>query len=342
MPQSPGEPTESIETPTAVSGRLIWPILKWSLCIAVLLFVGKRAYELWNQDELQQLDIHVGWLIVAALVYVIGWLPSVWFWWRLMQSLGGTVGFRDAARAYYCGHLGKYVPGKAIVIVIRSAMVKERGSSATAAALTAAYETLLMMGAGLAVAVGLSPVTGWPRAIAALELSPLLAVVGIVAAVLLLLPVLSWLLTRVAGFMMPSELTVAGRPARIATKLVAQGLLAFVASWAALGLSLGLTLQAVSSAPMSLADWPIWTGCVSMATAIGFLMIFAPGGVGVREILLIEALQSQPGIGEKQAVAAAILLRLVWLLAEIAAAAALYYIGKRKQSFPAASSETNG
>ena len=56
----------------------------------------------------------------AGIAYAVGWLPSVWFWRSLMGSLGGRVTFADAARAYYCGHLGKYVPGKAMVLVIDS------------------------------------------------------------------------------------------------------------------------------------------------------------------------------------------------------------------------------
>ena len=49
----------------------------------------------------------------------------------------------------------------------------------------------------------------------------------------------------------------------------------------------------------------------------GFLAIFAPGGVGVREGALIAILQFQPGIDTRQAVAAAFLLRLVGLGAEV-------------------------
>jgi uncharacterized membrane protein YbhN (UPF0104 family) len=57
----------------------------------------------------------------------------------------------------------------------------------------------------------------------------------------------------------------------------------------------------------------------------GFIAIFAPGGVGVREGVLIEVLKTQPEIDPRQAVAAAFALRLVGFLTEVGLAVVLYY-----------------
>ena len=326
------DPAEESAKP---SRRRMWPVLKWLLCILVVAFVGRRAYELWNQDEIQQVQVRWGWLVLAGGVYAVGWLPSVWFWKKLMQSLGGRVRFMDAARAYYCGHLGKYVPGKVVVLVIRAALMKDRGSHPTTAVLTAAYETLLMMGVGVTLAVALSPllvsesqIEGWPiwirGMLSTLIASPILTPLLVVGACLLLLPLLSELLTRIAVAMTPREMVETGRKVRIPVKLVALGLAAFVVGWVMHGVSLGLTLRAVSVDALDVAHWPVWTGAVSFASAVGFVMIFAPGGIGIREGLLIEILRLQPGISEKQAVVTAVLLRIVWFVTEIGAATLLY------------------
>ncbi|MEZ6046842.1 MAG: hypothetical protein R3C11_14940 [Planctomycetaceae bacterium] len=65
-----------------------------------------------------------------------------------MRSCGADVPWGAAIRAHYCGHLGKYVPGKALVLVIRTALVKNAGCPPALAALTATCETLMMMGTG--------------------------------------------------------------------------------------------------------------------------------------------------------------------------------------------------
>ena len=79
-----------------------------------------------------------------------------------------------------------------------------------------------------------------------------------------------------------------------------------------------------------MSDSLIWAGDVSSATFLGFLAMFAPGGLGVREAALLELLQSQPGISHTQAVAATALLRAAWLTAEIFAVAVLTWgFGRR-------------
>ncbi len=97
----------------------------------------------------------------------------------------------------------------------------------------------------------------------------------------------------------------------------------FVASWWVQGLTLGLTMHAVSAEQWNWADWPFWTGTASVAMVGGFVVLFAPGGLGVREGLLMELLERQ--LGPREAVLVALLLRGVSLAGEILAAVALYY-----------------
>lgn len=316
--------------------RWLWRLLKWSLCAVVIVFVGRRAYNLWNQghDQLESVSVQWRWLVLAGCTYAVGWLPSIWFWRKLMRSLGARIRYADVTRAYCCGHLGKYIPGKAMVLIIRAGLMKDRGCAAAPAALTATYETLLMMGAGLCIAIALSPSTGWPHWIKPLATSPIIPFVLVTVACLLFYPLIAKLLTIVAVKMIPADMLREGRDIRIRPKLIGAGLLAFVVSWSMSGLSLGFTLQAVSNESFQIHGWPVWTGAVAIATVVGFLAVFAPGGMGVREGMLLEVLSVQPDIGEKQAVFAALLLRLVWIVAEIAMATALYYMVKPPKDRP--------
>ncbi len=51
-------------------------------------------------------------------------------------------------RAYLVSHLGKYVPGKAMVVIVRAGMVVPFGARASTAAIATFYETLVMMASG--------------------------------------------------------------------------------------------------------------------------------------------------------------------------------------------------
>ena len=154
-----GVNSKSMTDPSPVSGSRPsgWKFIKWALCLLVLYVVGDRARDLWDHDQLRNVQLLAGWLLLAGLVYVLGWLPSIWFWGTLLRASGQSVGWRDLGRAYYCGHLGKYIPGKAMVLVIRAALLRGRGATASVAALTATCETLVMMGGGLALGIILLP-----------------------------------------------------------------------------------------------------------------------------------------------------------------------------------------
>ena len=260
------EPEKTAAASSSGSERSwIWRLVKWSLCVVVVGFVAQRAYDLWNQNQGVQLEFHLHWLIAAGCVYLLGWLPSVWFWRKLMSAYGSDVALFDGSRAYYCGHLGKYVPGKAMVLVIRAGLLRDRGVPLRIAAFTAAVETLLFMGVGLAVGLALLPATGWPKWLHQSFPHPLLPLLVVLVGCLILLPLFAKILTLIAEKMVPADLKPAEGTLRIPKRLLAAGLAALVVSWMLLGLSLGLTIHSVSEQSFAWWNWPVWTGAVAIA-----------------------------------------------------------------------------
>ena len=298
-----------------------------------------RAAGLWEDVGRRPFALRPAWLAPAGLAYFAGWLPSVWAFRTLLNRGGGRVPFLTAARAYYCGHLGKYVPGKALALVIRGKLAAGGGVTFGAGVLAAGLETLISMGAGAAIGVALLP---WCLAGTDVSdelrrvpfLAPLLGRPLIAGAVVLLgtaaaVPVLAVLFTRLAAKLAPPEDRGA---VRFTPALLAAGLAACTAGWVGHGLSLWCCVRAVGGAA-TLGDLPACVGAAGLATAAGFAAVFAPGGVGVREAVLIETLSPRPGIGAA-AVAAAVVLRLAWLGSEVLAAAALYYGVRRHEPPP--------
>ena len=77
------------------------------------------------------------------------------------------------------------------------------------------------------------------------------------------------------------------------------------------------------------SHWARMTTSVSLAVVAGFLSLL-PGGLGVRELVLDE-LMAEP-FGAVVAIVSAVLLRLVWLLAELLVSAILYIGWKRQRA----------
>lgn len=330
--------------PTSRRASIIVAV-KWVLFAVVLFYVVRKSVELTDAESLSNLTIRPLWLLAAGVLYLVGWLPSVVVWQRLMRVLGSQPPIVLTMKAYYLGHLGKYVPGKAAAILLRSSTLQAVGVPVGTSVLTAMLETLMVMGVGLALAIGLAPFllpsAVWdslPLSLSMLRtqswLGPTIVLVGAMLAVPLAAESLFRFAARkarqreaaltagnenVTSATSPLELPNARR--ELVRELFA-GVFALVPTWFAQGLSLGCVLLSIGvTEQFSFANWLLWTGAIGAGNSLGFFVLFAPGGIGVREGILIASLS--PAIGDSNAVAAAALLRLLWLAAEVLAAGVL-------------------
>ena len=133
--------------------RRCWPVLKVVLATALLLLIGRRFFLDLQRPELWQRPLGVNWLALAGLLYLAGLAFSAWYWRRLLGQLDREPPWYATLRAYYVGHLGKYVPGKAWAVVLRATLIHASGTSVGLAALTTFYEVLVTMASGVLVAV---------------------------------------------------------------------------------------------------------------------------------------------------------------------------------------------
>jgi len=313
-----------------------WKLIKWALLALVLYYVWHQGYQLYQEqrEALTEIQIKPTWLILSGVCSIVAWLPSVWFWQRLMIDSGERPGFWPTARAYYCGHLGKYIPGKVSVLLIRATLLKEFGVRVSVAALTAAYETLAVMEVGLVLFLALIPfvinpdqLAEWPTWIQTIQSRPLLVPTLIFIVLLVSLPILSRLLNLFSQKISKSEVDASGveNQSSISIRLLYAGVFAFLISWILHGLSLGLIVASLGNSGLDWQEWPLWTAAISAAFALGFAALFAPAGLGVREGLIAFILAGSPAIGPVNAFVAALLIRIVSFISEILAAFVLYY-----------------
>ena len=319
-----------------VRSKSYWPVLKWVLFVIVMAFVVRRAMQLWESAPPKSIHIQWPWLIAAALFYLAGWLPSVWFWKALLNRFQQPLDWRHALRAYYVGHIGKYIPGKALVLVIRGSMVKEAGVNPLWGGVTAAYETLVFMATGAALCLAIAPFaftsSQWnrlPTQLSWLKEYPFVVCVGVILLTLATTPFSAMLFSRIGRKALSRDATTAEAGPSISAGLISVGVVMTSLGWVCHALSLGCVLQSVSEGPIDLTQFPTWLGACTLSTVGGFVVLIAPGGLGVREGLLIEALQDQPHIGPSTAVIAAGLLRAVWFITELVAAASLWIVKPR-------------
>jgi len=290
--------------------------------VVVFWFVRHTIFEAIEQLSAHPLHLRPGWLVAAAGIYLLGLLPAGLFWHRVLITLGQDARLGETLRAYYIGHLGKYVPGKAMVVVIRAGLIRSHRVNTGVAAASVFYETLTMMSVGALLAAGILAVWFREHVFLCLVALGLMVAAG--------LPILPPVFRRLAKFAKigRSDPHIAEKLERLSLKTLLLGVVAMVISWLLLGISLWAVFQAMNVQDAGLAaHLPLYVASVALAMVAGFLSLI-PGGAGVREMVLMELVT--PYFGGVIALASAVVLRLVWLGGELVISGILYLILPQK------------
>ncbi|MCA9190182.1 MAG: flippase-like domain-containing protein [Planctomycetales bacterium] len=261
------------------------------------------------------------WLLAAAASYGLGMLPAGAFWDRCLRAMGQNAPRMWVQWAYFFGNLGKYFPGKAMVIILRLGALEPFGIKKVVTSVTIFMETLSLMSVGGAMsAISLILLN--------LDWRLSLLACGLLVATFLptFPPLVRWLVPKVQRGVPEDQLQQWLQ--RIDARLLFQGWGMLVITWIGFALSLYCVLRGLPSVessgfvknddPSNLAVIYIWTlSCVAacgLAVVLGFVSM-VPGGAGVREVVLSAVLT--PVVGPIAALCAAVWLRVVWLATEV-------------------------
>ncbi|HEY7479102.1 MAG TPA: lysylphosphatidylglycerol synthase domain-containing protein [Gemmatimonadales bacterium] len=284
--------------------------LQWLLGLTIVAFAVRSLVRNWDDLRAQPLEwrIEPGWIILSALLVWLMYAILIAAWRRMLAAWGRGLDLWSASRIWTVSSLGKYLPGKVWAVAGMALMAQRAGVGAGPATGSAVILQVLAIGTGAAIA-GLS---GW----GALRAAYPGAVVGLgalVAASVAAIGLLLWpeLVSRVMRIAAPNAPPVP--PPRGA---VAFGILANAVAWVGYGAALWLLARGLlPDAGLELLP------AIAVFTAsylAGFLALFAPGGIGVREGVFILMLQGPIGIGA--ATALAIASRLLLTVTELGAA----------------------
>ncbi|MCA9151743.1 MAG: UPF0104 family protein, partial [Planctomycetales bacterium] len=263
-------------------------------------------------------EIQLRWLAFSGVCYFSGMLPMGSYWHYVLGALGQRTPWPRTMVAYYTGHLGKYVPGKAMVVVIRTALLKTETTRTTLIAVSVFIETFMMMavGAGLATAL-----IAWQ-----FSQHHFLLVLGIALTALSSIPTWPPLVRQAVKILKlaKDDTEVEAALDGYTWQVMVVGWISELSGWVLIGFSLWCVMCALPLSPPLDSAWSLWprlTASTSLSMVAGFLSLL-PGGLGVRELVLNELLK--PQFGAVVAPLAAVLLRAVWLVTELIVSSILY------------------
>ena len=299
--------------------RWLFAAIKLLIVVIVLWCVRRTLVDGREKLGEYRWRFDIWWLAAAGGLYLLGTLFSGIFWHRALRALGQDVRLPHALRAYYIGHLGKYVPGKAMVVVLRAGLVRGEGVDTALAAAGVFFETLTMMAVGAFMSAAIVAIWFHEQTLLFCAALAVMLVAGLPT-----LPPVFRRLVRLVGVGRANP-AIAEKLANLGYRVMFTGWVLTSLGWVVLGMSLWavlMSLGAVDSNPF--ARLHIYTAVVTLATVAGFVS-FVPAGVVVREVVLAVLLAPYLGpAGEAVGSVSAILLRLVWLVAELVISGILY------------------
>jgi hypothetical protein len=284
----------------------------------VVVAVGLGAYAVIGQwHSVRSAMVEIGPLpTILAMVAVLCGLTCAMFQWRvLLSSLGSRLPIRVAAKIVFVGQLGKYLPGSIWPVLAQmelgTAHQVPRRRSATASVLTM---LISLLGGLLAALVTLPFLSGE----AAGYRWAFLAAPVLIACVhpKVLNPVLTRLL-RLAK-RPPLEQPLTGRAVLLSLAWA-------LGSWFCYGIQvwlLAVRLGAPDGRTLLLS-----IGGFAFAWCVGFIIVFAPAGAGVRDVLLIALLG--PVVGTGPATAVALVSRILMTAGDLITAGVSAWSGRR-------------
>ncbi len=315
--QSPRSQKRS-SMPTDESPKTRW--IKFFRIAMVILVVVAIAFTIYNSSrQLHESDFNFSqvnfvWWILAIIAYVATMLLSCLFWHRVLMAMGQKPKFLRTALAFFASQLGKYIPGKAMVVVIRTDMIRGDEVRTAPAAASVFVETLTWIFVGSAIASFLL----------VFQFRDHVTLQVVAAALTIVSGVLTW-----PAVFRAIALKLGAARGRNAAKMfdglnlatMSYGWSVMALGWCLNGLSLWLVLKGLPGTEVQLADYPLALACVTLATVAGFVSLL-PGGIGVRELVLIPLLSAR--FDPVTAIVAAIVIRIVWLAAELSTSGIIY------------------
>ena len=302
-------------------------LLKYLAYAAVGLATGYFALELVRRfSEIPPIAWNGGTVAVAALSCLTGAMIAALIgimWLLLLRDQGVHLSLFKAMQIVAISQIGKYLPGNVGHFAGRAVLAQQAGVPLGVSASTMLIETAwtLAIGAGfalLALVLYIDTTTGTSLP----DVGPM--ELGVVTVLLLAAP---WLGVHVVNRVAPGLSRKVGggklvAPPRLTTALFVSGLM--VVCFFLLG---GLVaLHAASLFGVANVSWVTVTVLFTAAWLVGYVVPGAPGGLGVREAMMVLVLT--PAVGAGAAVGLGVTVRLATLAGD-ALAFALGILSKR-------------
>jgi glycosyltransferase 2 family protein len=265
------------------------------LAAGLVAYLVVRLWQLWGRHPIDFHTADAGGLALGVVAAAAAVTAFGLVWTVILRRLG-VVARPSWVGVWFKSQLGKYLPGSVWQYAGRVTLGRSRGVPVQAGLASIAVEVVASI-----IAAGVIAALALPLAFAFAAWAALALLCGAAYVVR-------------GGIAAAAERLAAPALARVDRATVAAGLRSvplaaglYIVAWALYGTAFWLTAHSLFAVPAS--DLLHYVGVFAIAWTVGFVVVFAPGGIGVREAVLVALLSGR--LGEAHAIALAAASRLV-------------------------------
>jgi uncharacterized membrane protein YbhN (UPF0104 family) len=263
---------------------------------AIIFFFAKA---LWMQkDQLINISVSIQYSSLAiSLLFLLGGFVFLAIGWRsLLDAFGKQISLARAIKFFGYAEITKYIPGAIWPTVSKSVAINNSSQGILAALYDAAFKVIVC--AIIIVCLAFK------------ELSELLSFPGTLLLCIILLAGSTPVVATKVIELMQTYFDKKTKKVNISVKKYLFALSPYVVAWLLFGTGFFFFLQGISiTFPFLQA-----TSYFLIAWLIGFIVVFVPGGIGVREGVLVLLLT--PLLGQPIAIIVSVLSRIWWMVGD--------------------------
>src|SRR5215471_3029180 len=256
---------------------------RWGFVAVAVALGGYAMAAQWGQVSRSIDRVRLLTVALALVSMLLGLLMSMQAWRTLLAGLGSPLSVPGVARVVFLGQLGKYLPGLVWPVLAQMELGKTYRVLRHRSASASVIFMLLALLTGLLTALVMLPFTRTSSYLWVLAVTPVL---------------LACLHPRVLNKLMSWLLRLARQPPLehpLRGRTLAVSLSWWFAAWICFGVQIWL-LTIRLGAPVG-SSLLLAIGAYAFAWSVGFIVVFVPAGIGLRDVLLVTTLSPVVGVG---------------------------------------------
>ncbi len=248
---------------------------RFLIVLIILFFFIRYVYINWTNVSQYQWKFDYPLLSVSLILVIANFAFLVWIWRELFFRMGYFLKFKKAFKIFFYSTMGKYVPGKVWSVLGAVYLCEKEGIPPKVSGAAAVLFQALNMIAGVLLVVlvsGTKFLGGVPK------------ILYLPLALILIIFIYPPLMKKVLNVLLK---LLKREPIRInlSFRLNLGFTLLFLLSWCVYGVAFNVFVRSLT--PYSYDLMLFIASAYVLSYVIGFLSVFIPGGLGVREGILI-------------------------------------------------------